>query len=131
MNQVFEDVVEDYASVSNILGHFEKWRETDINSYTEAYASMCLPKILRPLLQISLAFWNPLVETDDLDKYHWYHTIMLYGAERGETEDKLLNDPDVNLIPTVVEKIIIPKLNRKYYFLIYIAVILRGLVASS
>lgn len=109
---MFDDVVDDYASVANILGHFEKWRETDMSSYTEAYASMCLPKIMGPLIRLNLTFWNPLVDIDDLDKNKWYNTIMLYGAEKIETEDKLQNDPDALLIPTIIEKIIIPKLNR-------------------
>lgn len=120
VSQVFADVVDDFSSVGSILSHFEQWRETDMSAYMEAYASMCLPRILSPLLRLGLVFWDPLTDTDDLDKYKWYSTLMLYGMQKNETEESLLTDPDVNLVPTVVEKIIVPKLTRKfgkyYYF---------------
>lgn len=107
---MFSDVIEDYATIGSILGHLENWRTTDLSSYTEAYASMCIPKIVGPLIRLSLIFWNPLIETDEIEKHKWFHILMLYGAERIETEEKLLQDGDNLLVPIIVEKIIIPKL---------------------
>lgn len=112
VSEVFADVVDDFSSVGSILSHFEQWRETDMSAYMEAYASMCLPRIVSPLLRLGLVFWDPLTDTDDLDKYKWYSTLMLYGMQKNETEESLLTDPDVNLVPTVVEKIIVPKLTQ-------------------
>lgn len=85
---------------------------------------MCIPQIVSPLLRLGFVFWDPLTETDDLDKYKWFSTLMLYGANTKDTEESLLNDPDVNLVPTVIEKIIIPKFTRKFlYFHIRISFI--------
>lgn len=108
--QIFTDVVEDYATIGSILGRLESWRNTDFSSYTEAYASMCIPKIVGPLIRLTLIFWNPLIETDEIEKHKWFHILMLYGAEKSETEEKLLQDSDNLLVPIVVDKIIIPKL---------------------
>ncbi|GBP11168.1 hypothetical protein EVAR_91353_1 [Eumeta japonica] len=35
---------------------------------------------------------------------------MLYAWSEDETEESLKQDPDVNLVPTLLEKIILPKL---------------------
>ncbi|KAK9879757.1 hypothetical protein WA026_006819 [Henosepilachna vigintioctopunctata] len=54
--EVFEDVVEDYSTVANILIRFEQWRETDIAVYSDAYATLCLPKVVSPLIRLNLIF---------------------------------------------------------------------------
>lgn len=112
IQEVFEDVVEEYSSVANILIRFEQWRETDMSTYTEAYATLCLPRVVGPLIRLSLVFWDPLTESVELEKLEWYRTLALYGLHDDETESALSHDPDINLLPTIVEKIIIPKLDQ-------------------
>nr|XP_022914442.1 PAX3- and PAX7-binding protein 1 [Onthophagus taurus] len=107
---VFDDVVEDFSSVSNILIKFEQWRETDVSAYTEAYATVCLPKVVSPLVRLNMIFWDPLTETGDIDKLDWYRILAMYGLHEGETETSLSRDPDITLLPSVVEKVVIPKL---------------------
>lgn len=108
--EVFEDVVDDYSSITNILIKFEQWRETDMTAYTEAYATLCLPRVVSPLIRLNLIFWDPLGDSVDLEKLEWYRTLALYGLHDDETETSLAKDPDTNLIPTIVEKVIIPRL---------------------
>lgn len=110
--EVFEDVVDDYSSITSILIKFEQWRETDMVAYTEAYATLCLPRIVNPLIRLNLIFWDPLSDSADLEKLEWYRTLALYGLHDDETELSLSQDPDVNLLPTIVEKIIIPRLTQ-------------------
>lgn len=40
----------------------------------------------------------------------WYETAMKYGFKPTETEAQLLDDPDVRLVPSLIEKIVLPKL---------------------
>lgn len=40
----------------------------------------------------------------------WYETMMKYGLRPGETEAQLIDDPDIRLVPTLMEKIILPKI---------------------
>ncbi|KAF5287978.1 hypothetical protein FQR65_LT12155 [Abscondita terminalis] len=112
IQEVFEDVVEDYSSVANILIRFEQWRETDMGTYTDAYATLCLPRIVGPLIRLNLIFWDPLTESMELEKLEWYRTLALYGLHDDETETALSKDPDINLLPTIVDKIIVPKLDK-------------------
>ncbi|VEN47430.1 unnamed protein product [Callosobruchus maculatus] len=110
LKEVFEDVVEEYSSATNILIRFEEWRSNDLTAYTEAYATLCLPKVVSPLVRMNLVFWDPLNEMVDLEKLDWYRTLALYGLHDDETEESLAKDPDISLLPTIVEKVIIPKL---------------------
>lgn len=108
--EIFEDVVEDYSSIANILIRFEQWKQTDLTVYNEAYATLCLPKVVSPLIRLDLLFWNPLIENGEIEKTPWYRTLALYGLHDDETEISLAKDPDINMLPTIVEKLIVPKL---------------------
>nr|XP_023020543.1 PAX3- and PAX7-binding protein 1 [Leptinotarsa decemlineata]XP_023020544.1 PAX3- and PAX7-binding protein 1 [Leptinotarsa decemlineata] len=112
LRDIFEDVVDDYSSAANILIRFEGWRSTDLTAYTEAYATFCLPKVVGPLVRLNLIFWDPLNETVELEKLDWYRTLALYGLHDDETEESLAKDPDIFLLPTIVEKLIVPKLTQ-------------------
>ncbi|XP_066143774.1 PAX3- and PAX7-binding protein 1 [Euwallacea fornicatus] len=109
LQDIFEDVVDDYSSLVNILIRFEHWRSKDPAAYHEAYASLCLPKVVSPMIRFNLIFWNPLTESKELEKLEWYRTLALYGLHDDETESTLAKDPDINLLPSIVEKILVPK----------------------
>nr|XP_018903657.1 PREDICTED: PAX3- and PAX7-binding protein 1 [Bemisia tabaci] len=111
--RLFEDVVEDFSSVGGALRKFNQWRTEDKTAYCEAYVSITLPRILAPFIRLDLVSWNPLLANGgDLDQYPWYKSLMLYGVHQGETEEMLKEDVDVQLVPRVIEKIIIPKLTQ-------------------
>ncbi|XP_022193893.2 PAX3- and PAX7-binding protein 1 [Nilaparvata lugens] len=110
---VFEDALDDFATVGGILERFESWKETDLDAYTEAYVNLCLPKVLGPLIRLNILMWNPLSQAgNDLERTAWYVSLLNYGIKNSETEDSLKSDPDLQLIPRVFEKIIVPKLNQ-------------------
>lgn len=68
------------------------------------------------MLRLSLLAWNPLeVNCKDLEKMEWYEAVIKYGFKPNETEAQLLNDPDVRLVPTLMEKIILPKITGTIY----------------
>ncbi|CAG9863520.1 unnamed protein product [Phyllotreta striolata] len=112
LEEVFEDVVEEYSTSASILIRFEKWRSNDLTAYSEAYASFCLPKVVSPLVRLNLVFWDPLNEMVELEKLEWYRTLALYGLHDDETEETLAKDPDISLLPSLIDKIIIPKLTQ-------------------
>ncbi|KAI4483442.1 hypothetical protein M0802_013384 [Mischocyttarus mexicanus] len=108
--EIFADVMDDYCTLRGILTKLELWRETDIDAYMEAYVSLCIPKILSPLIRLQLITWNPIMESADIERTKWYNTLLLYALDKKETEDSLKRDPDVRLVPLTVEKVVIPKL---------------------
>ena len=73
--------------------------------------SLCLPKILGPLIRLEHVCWNPLTMDAlvELENEKWFRTAAQYGCS-ATTEAALAADPDVRLIPTLVEKIFLPKL---------------------
>lgn len=110
---IFDEVVEDYCELPQILHRLDEWKKKDMNAYKEAYVHLCLPKIANVLIRAQMILWSPF-EVDhyeDIDKMKWFHPLAMYGSSNGETEEALRNDPDVFLVPTVIEKIILPKLS--------------------
>lgn len=55
----------------------------------------------------------PLQEQcQDFEDLSWYETLVHYGFEDEESICK--DDDDIKLLPLIVEKIILPKLNSEY-----------------
>lgn len=66
------------------------------------------------MLRLSLITWNPLDEScADFERMEWYEVAMSYGHDDSETEATLADDPDVRLVPTLIEKILLPKITGK------------------
>ncbi|KAH8369131.1 hypothetical protein KR009_002447 [Drosophila setifemur] len=106
----FEDVTDDFCKIELILMKFFAWRKTDMASYQDAFVSLCLPKVLAPLVRHELILWSPLLdEYADIETMRWYQACMLYACQPEETVEQLKNDPDVNLVPVLIEKIVLPK----------------------
>ncbi|XP_061398036.1 PAX3- and PAX7-binding protein 1 [Musca vetustissima] len=109
--EVMEDVTDDFCKPDIILSKFHAWRQTDMSSYKDAFVSLCLPKILGPLIRLEMLTWSPLLaDYKDIEKLSWYPACILYAWHENETEESLRQDPDVNLVPTLIEKIILPKI---------------------
>ncbi|XP_017042677.1 PAX3- and PAX7-binding protein 1 isoform X2 [Drosophila ficusphila] len=108
--EAFEDVTDDFSKIELILTKFYAWRKTDMSSYQDAFVSLCLPKLLAPLVRHELVLWSPLLDVyADIENMRWYQACMLYACRPDETVDQLKNDPDVNLVPALIEKIVLPK----------------------
>jgi GC-rich sequence DNA-binding factor len=104
---VFEDVYEDFATIEHIKERFEMWKKKYPESYKQAYTSIPLREILAPFIRIELLQWDPFVNPQ-LDTMHWYQVLFNYGLG-SQQEDYDENDEDSQLIPSLVEKVVIPK----------------------
>ncbi|XP_069092142.1 intron Large complex component GCFC2 isoform X2 [Pleurodeles waltl] len=112
--RLFEDVHEDFCDIQNILLKFQEWREKFPDSYYDAYISLCLPKILNPLIRIQLITWNPLEDGVDLDQLPWYQSIKEFNSAKKEAEpkdDDGADHSDDDIIPKIIEKTVIPKVS--------------------
>jgi len=113
--EAFDDVTEDFSKIELILMKFYAWRKTDMSSYQDAFVSLCLPKLLAPLVRHELILWSPLLdEYADIENMRWYQACMLYAYQPDETVEQLKNDPDVNLVPALIEKIVLPKVTGEF-----------------
>lgn len=71
-------------------------------------------QIVGPLIRLSLITWNPFEkESKVFEKMEWYECVMKYGFKPGETEEQLIDDPDIRLVPSLMEKIVLPKITGK------------------
>uniref|UniRef100_A0A8D8U288 PAX3- and PAX7-binding protein 1 n=1 Tax=Cacopsylla melanoneura TaxID=428564 RepID=A0A8D8U288_9HEMI len=108
---VFEDVNEEFSLVECVVAKFARWKKFEPDQYGDAYVSLCLCKILGPFVRFKLLFWNPLTQPlKSLEEERWYRSLLLYGLTSSETEESLVRDPDVMLLPKVVEKVILTKI---------------------
>lgn len=113
--RLFGDVHEDFCEIRNILLKFQEWREKFPDSYYDAYISLCLPKLLDPLIRIQLITWNPLEqEIIDLDQMLWYQSIKEFNNSKMKAEakeDAGADHSDDDILPKIIEKTIIPKVS--------------------
>ncbi|XP_078700260.1 PAX3- and PAX7-binding protein 1-like isoform X2 [Branchiostoma floridae x Branchiostoma belcheri] len=107
--KVFEDVVDDFCTFRAIKAKFERWKYDFGEPYNEAYISLCLPKLFTPFVRLELLTWNPLqANAQDLEDMAWYDSLLFYGFR--ETTQLTKDDPDVKLLPSIVEKVVLQKL---------------------
>uniref|UniRef100_UPI003AAAAB46 PAX3- and PAX7-binding protein 1 isoform X1 n=1 Tax=Centroberyx gerrardi TaxID=166262 RepID=UPI003AAAAB46 len=107
--KVFEDVVEDFHSLDCIKSHFEVWRRDYADCYRDAYIGLCLPKLFNPLVRLQLITWSPMeAECANFEYMLWFESLLFYGCEERSRLKK--GDVDINLLPAIVEKVVLSKL---------------------
>jgi hypothetical protein len=86
---VFSDVVDEFCTIRDVALRFENWRNTDAVAYREAYVSLCLPKVLGPLVRLKTLMWNPLQVNPAMTNVeiylhkHWLDRWVLASHWRG------------------------------------------------
>ncbi|XP_073440629.1 PAX3- and PAX7-binding protein 1 isoform X2 [Dendrobates tinctorius] len=107
-SKVFEDTLDNFHSIDCIKFQFESWRTTYYNTYKDAYIGLCLPKLLNPLIRLQLVTWNPLEpKCCDFESMGWFESLLFYGCEEKDFDSE---DVDIVLLPSLVEKVILPRL---------------------
>ncbi|KAM9958662.1 hypothetical protein ACTFIW_012251 [Dictyostelium discoideum] len=102
IKSIMDDVDPDFCDINYIADKFKHWKSKDLKSYQKAQMPFIMPSILAPFIRLQMINWSPL---DDIyfDTMNWYNQLFSYG-DSGSGGD----DDDI-LIPKLVEKIIIPK----------------------
>ncbi|VDL91180.1 unnamed protein product [Schistocephalus solidus] len=131
--RLFDDTVEEYCTLSSILGHFEEWRRRSPSTYAKAYIALCLPQLLSPLIRLQLLGWNPIKPNCACyDEQSWFSDLVDYSAglskchkngpsfkvgDCSEDDEEEVSrtlstspDQDLSIIPSTVEKILVPRL---------------------
>ncbi|XP_025948109.2 intron Large complex component GCFC2 isoform X2 [Dromaius novaehollandiae] len=108
--KIFEDVREDFCDIRKILLKFQEWKEKFPESYCDAYISLCLPKLLNPLVRVQLISWNPLENFTELEEVPWFRAIEEFSDAKNVSGSKGDDDPDKTVLPRVIEKTILPKI---------------------
>ncbi|KAG9464944.1 hypothetical protein GDO78_019158 [Eleutherodactylus coqui] len=108
---IFEDVHENFCQIKNILSKFHEWRERFPETYYDAYISLCIPKLLSPLVRKQLIDWNPLQDTIQLKQMAWYDDLDDFCFSEHDNENHMENNPDHKVLSAVIEKTVLPKVS--------------------
>ncbi|XP_050610260.1 intron Large complex component GCFC2 isoform X3 [Macaca thibetana thibetana] len=115
--KVFEDVHDDFCNIQNILLKFQQWREKFPDSYYEAFISLCIPKLLNPLVRVQLIDWNPLkLDSTGLKEMPWFKSVEEFMDSSVE-DSKKESSSDKKILSTIINKTIIPRLTDFVEFL--------------
>uniref|UniRef100_A0A3P9K1B1 GC-rich sequence DNA-binding factor 2 n=1 Tax=Oryzias latipes TaxID=8090 RepID=A0A3P9K1B1_ORYLA len=106
---VFSDVQDDFCCVKNILARFEEWRRSYSESYHNAYISLCIPKLLNPIIRHQLLSWNPLKESScgEFENLPWFSAVETFCHGHGHEE---LEQIDRQTLSSTIEKTVLPKM---------------------
>ncbi|XP_071344243.1 intron Large complex component GCFC2 [Trachinotus anak] len=105
---VFSDVQDDFCNVKKILSRFEEWRRFYSDSYHNAYISLCLPKLLNPIIRHQLLAWNPLKDASgDFENLPWFTAVETFCHGHDHEE---LEHTDRQTLSNVIEKTVLPKI---------------------
>nr|XP_012417218.1 PREDICTED: GC-rich sequence DNA-binding factor 2 isoform X1 [Odobenus rosmarus divergens] len=108
--KIFEDVHDDFCNIQHILLKFQQWREKYPDSYYEAFISLCIPKLLNPLIRVQLIDWNPLkFDAIGIKQMPWFTSIEEFMASSME-DSKKEDSADKKILSTVINKTLIPRL---------------------
>ncbi|XP_029980284.1 intron Large complex component GCFC2 isoform X2 [Sphaeramia orbicularis] len=105
---VFSDVQDDFCDVKKILLRFKEWRQSYSDSYHSAYISLCLPKLLNPIIRHQLLAWNPLKDVNgDFENLPWFTAVenFCHGHDHEELEQT-----DRQTLSNIIERTLLPKL---------------------
>lgn len=110
---IFDDVVESFCNLRQIFTRLEQWKESYNITYNEAFVPLCVPRICGPIVRVQMMLWNPLLENcENLEEMPWFADCLMYAESLvEESEEFLISDTDSRLVPTLVEKVVLPKLN--------------------
>ncbi|XP_027870463.1 intron Large complex component GCFC2 [Xiphophorus couchianus] len=105
---VFADVQDDFCNVKKIMSRFEEWRRSYSDSYHNAYISLCLPKLLNPIVRHQLLVWNPLKDVGgEFETLPWFTAVETFCHGHGHEE---LEHTDRQTLSNVIEKTLLPKI---------------------
>jgi uncharacterized membrane protein YheB (UPF0754 family) len=109
--KIFEDVQEEFSSVSKIKEKFEQWKFSHPDSYKLAHCGECAQKVFAPFVRLEILtnetqkwYYTPLARSTFVD-FNWWQILLYYGTSEDEpTED------DDHMVPELIKKVITPLL---------------------
>lgn len=112
---MFCDAAPEFSTVEGIAARMEAWRATQPTSYHETYVPLNLVKVFAPLVRLEMLGWQPsdgCIEA--FARQRWFSALENYGADPGEGKGAGSAPPpehsDLDLIPALVEKVVLPRL---------------------
>ncbi|KAK3148728.1 hypothetical protein QOZ80_3AG0207860 [Eleusine coracana subsp. coracana] len=109
---VFSDAAEEYSSLRIVKDKFEGWKTQYASAYRDAHVALSAPAVFTPYVRLELLKWDPLYKKTDFSNMDWHEVLFNYGMQSNKNEADC-NDPDLNLVPALVEKVALPILHHR------------------
>ena len=122
---IFADASEEFSTVAAVAARMAEWKCKQPRSYHDTYVSINLFKIFAPFARLDMLSWHPSDGCiDGLAQQSWFAALENYGMDgdgnlengrgSGSRSDPATeiaaDDPDLDLIPGLVEKVVLPRL---------------------
>jgi len=131
---VFADTDEQYASLTAVKARLEGFKAEYPREYSQAYIGESAAALLAPYVRLELLQWEPLPvgsssssraqppaangssgsqqqqqQVAALDEQQWYQLLFDFGAAAGDAAAAVGgDDADANLVPQLVESLVLP-----------------------
>lgn len=122
---IFADASEEFSTVAAVAARMAEWKCKQPRSYHDTYVSINLFKIFAPFARLDMLSWHPSDGCiDGLAQQSWFAALENYGMDGNGTSENgrgsgsrsepateiAADDPDLDLIPGLVEKVVLPRL---------------------
>ncbi|KAI9481384.1 MAG: nineteen complex-related protein 2-domain-containing protein [Benjaminiella poitrasii] len=106
IEKIMADVSEDFKTLRVVKDKFEAWKTEYYDDYEKAYGSLSLPGAFEFYIRAELVSWDTFADPMDFDSMQWHGILSEYGVSVDH------EDPDVEMLNKLVEKVIIKKIKK-------------------
>ncbi|KAG9293655.1 hypothetical protein G9A89_018992 [Geosiphon pyriformis] len=106
--KIFNDVDDEFRSISIVKSKFEAFKTEFREDYAQAYGSLSLPGVFEFYIRHQLLMWEPFKTNTQFSAMRWYDILSEYGVSNIHEID--YQDDDIRLLEKIVDKVILPKL---------------------
>ncbi|KAI7899797.1 nineteen complex-related protein 2-domain-containing protein [Cokeromyces recurvatus] len=106
VEEMMANVNEDFRTLRAVKDKFEAWKTEYYDDYQKAYGSLSLPGAFEFYIRTELVSWDPFSDSMELDSMQWHNILSEYGVSIEH------DDPDVEMLNKVVQKVIIKKVKK-------------------
>lgn len=107
---IFSDAADEFKTVHVIKSKLELLKKRFPQAYTDTYISLSVPLLFAPYVRVELLQWD-FMKLPRLDSLAWYKDLQDYGLFGDVSED----DPDLDVVPKLVEKVVTPFITNYFY----------------
>mmetsp|Transcript_8144 Transcript_8144/g.15109 ORF Transcript_8144/g.15109 Transcript_8144/m.15109 type:complete len:796 (-) Transcript_8144:193-2580(-) len=110
VKQIFSNAHDDFKTLHAVKSTLEQLKKDYPSAYNDTYISLSVPSLFAPYVRVELLSWD-FLSSPRFDTLGWYRSLGEYGLF-GDIKD---DDPDLDVVPKLVEKVVTPFLT-SYFF---------------
>jgi hypothetical protein len=119
---IYEDTGGEYREVNNLLAHMEQWKADPRRAvaYAESFAFLSLVDVITPAVSTDVWLWAWETAAGrtfaPIESHAWFSTLWHFSEQAitrtGTASESVVqaNNEDSNIIPRIVERVLIPHL---------------------